>query len=91
MSSTYLFHELPDDARKKAISEMARVVKPGGLVIFNDGSQLGDRPAGDAVQGNFQAFNEPNWGTHIALDYGMSRAGHQEKYVAKDIKHIGHS
>ena len=51
---------------------MARVVKPGGLVIFNDGTQLGDRPISDASQGNFQAFNEPNWGTHIALDYGMN-------------------
>ena len=49
---------------------MARVVRPGGLVIFNDGTQLGDRPINDAGQGNFQAFNEPNWGTHIALDYG---------------------
>ena len=53
---------------------MARVVKPGGLVIFNDGTQLGDRPINDAGQGNFQAFNEPNWGTHIALDYGKQSA-----------------
>jgi ubiquinone/menaquinone biosynthesis C-methylase UbiE len=70
VSTIYLFHELPDDARKAAVAEMARVLKPGGLLVFNDGTQLGDRPINDATQGNFQAFNEPNWGTHIALDYG---------------------
>jgi SAM-dependent methyltransferase len=70
VSSIYLFHELPGQARLDAVSEMARVLKPGGLLVFNDGTQLGDRPVNDATQGNFQAFNEPNWGTHIALDYG---------------------
>lgn len=70
VSSTYLFHELPHESREKAIVEMARVVRPGGVVIFNDGLQMGDRPIGDAVRGSFQAFNEPNWGTHITLDYG---------------------
>jgi len=70
VSTIYLFHELPGQARKDAVAEMVRVLKPGGLLVFNDGNQLGDRPINDATQGNFQAFNEPNWGTHIALDYG---------------------
>lgn len=68
--SVYLFHELPESSRRKVISEMARVLKPGGMAILTDGSQLGDRPILDDSIGNFQAFNEPNWGTHISSNYG---------------------
>jgi len=33
----YLFHELPENVRRKAAAEMARVCKPGGLVVrFTD-------------------------------------------------------
>ena len=54
----YLFHELPADVRRKAVQEMARVVKPGGLVVLTDSSQLGDREVYDATLGNFGDFNE---------------------------------
>ena len=54
------------------MSEFARVLKPGGLVVLTDGLQMGDRPKNDATTGSFQAFNEPNWGTHITTDYGES-------------------
>lgn len=66
----YLFHELPEDARQKSVSEIFRVLKPGGMAILTDGTQLGDRPVNDPRQGNFEAFNEPNWGTHVATNYG---------------------
>lgn len=33
MTCIYLFHELPEDVRRKAAAEMARVCKPGGLVV----------------------------------------------------------
>ena len=55
----YLFHELPREARAKAASEMARVVKPGGRVVFTDSCQKGDRPVYDAILGNFERMNEP--------------------------------
>jgi ubiquinone/menaquinone biosynthesis C-methylase UbiE len=29
----YLFHELPAAVRRKAAAEMARVCKPGGMVV----------------------------------------------------------
>lgn len=45
----YLFHELPPEVRAKVAKEMARVVKPGGMVVLTDSAQLGDRPAWDAV------------------------------------------
>jgi len=51
----YLFHELPAEAQRAAAAEMARVVKPGGIVVLTDSVQSGDR---DAYQnlGNFGDF-----------------------------------
>ena len=72
--STYLFHEIPEDSRVRAAAEMERACKPGGMVIFTDGIQYGDRPSNDSTASNFQAFNEPNWGTHVRTDYGESKA-----------------
>lgn len=68
--SVYLFHELPADVRAKAAAEMARVVKPGGLVVLTDSCQLGDRKAFDPTLGNFQNFNEPHYGDYIQADLG---------------------
>ena len=45
----YLFHELPPSVRREAAAEMARVVRPGGMVVLTDSAQFGDRPPWDAV------------------------------------------
>ncbi|KAK9815790.1 hypothetical protein WJX72_009506 [[Myrmecia] bisecta] len=66
----YLFHELPPDVRRKVVKEMARVVKPGGLVVLTDAYQLGDRPANDAFIGAFGDFNEPYFRDYVATDLG---------------------
>ena len=47
----YLFHELPADVQRAAAAEMARVVKPGGIVILTDSVQRGDRDSFDATLG----------------------------------------
>ncbi len=55
----YLFHELPETARRNAAFEFARVLKPGGIVVLADSLQLGDRPAKDKARANgtFGDFN----------------------------------
>ena len=53
----YLFHELPETARRNAVFEFARVLKPGGMMILGDSCQLGDRPAQDKTMGTFGDFN----------------------------------
>ena len=55
----YLFHELPEAVRRRAVSEFARVLRPGGLLVLTDSVQLGDRPAWDNTIGLFSNFNEP--------------------------------
>ena len=66
----YLFHELPEDIRKKAVQEMARVVKPGGMVVLTDSVQLGDRPCYDATLGGFKQFNEPYYENYLQTNLG---------------------
>jgi len=49
---------------------MARVLKPGGMVIFTDSVQRGDRPSMDDTLGNFGDFNEPFYRAYIERDLG---------------------
>jgi len=40
----YMFHELPPAVRTVVLLEAARVLKPGGLLVFGDSIQLADDP-----------------------------------------------
>jgi ubiquinone/menaquinone biosynthesis C-methylase UbiE len=64
----YLFHELPREIRKRAAAEMARVVAPGGTVVFTDSIQKGDRPILDENLGNFERMNEPHYKDYVSDD-----------------------
>ena len=65
----YLFHELPRKIREQAAAEMARVLRPGGRVIFVDSIQRGDRPDFDGILAYFpQAYYEPYYADYIAQD-----------------------
>jgi len=64
----YLFHELPAKVRAAAAREMARVLKPGGILVFMDSLQYGDNPTMDGLLDLFpQAFHEPYY-AHYARD-----------------------
>jgi ubiquinone/menaquinone biosynthesis C-methylase UbiE len=66
VTCVYLFHELPEHARRKAAAEMVRVVKPGGMIALTDSFQLGDRPSLDEQIGNFSNMNEPHYRNFIS-------------------------
>ncbi len=42
VTCVYLFHELPNEVRRRVTSEIARILKPGGLFVFVDSLQWGD-------------------------------------------------
>ena len=44
VTCTYLFHELPRDARRNVLREVIRVLRPGGLFVINDASQPNTSP-----------------------------------------------
>ena len=65
----FLFHELPPEIRRRVAGEFARVLKPGGLLVFIDSLQLGDRPAWDGLLESFpKRFHEPYYRHYIQDD-----------------------
>jgi ubiquinone/menaquinone biosynthesis C-methylase UbiE len=67
VTSIYLFHELPFAARVRVAAEMARVCKPGGVVVFSDSIQRGDRPLLEKMgpMDAFSELNEPYWSSYL--------------------------
>ena len=69
LSTVYLFHELPPKIRRQAVAEFARVLKPGGQVIFADSLQAGDLPENDGLLELFPAlFHEPYYAGYLTDD-----------------------
>ncbi|MBV9814617.1 MAG: class I SAM-dependent methyltransferase, partial [Alphaproteobacteria bacterium] len=62
----YLFHELPPRIRRAVVAEIARVLRPGGTLIFVDSLQSGDDPDYDATLELFPiAFHEPYYKSYL--------------------------
>jgi ubiquinone/menaquinone biosynthesis C-methylase UbiE len=68
VTCVFLFHELPPDVRRRVTGEIARVLKPGGTLVFVDSLQMGDRPGWDGLLEAFPVrFHEPYF-RHYAID-----------------------
>jgi SAM-dependent methyltransferase len=69
LTSIYLFHEVPPKVRRIIAKEWARVLKPGGRLIFMDSLQLGDTEGYDGMLQSFPVnFHEPYYGSYIKED-----------------------
>ncbi|HSA79554.1 MAG TPA: class I SAM-dependent methyltransferase [Geminicoccaceae bacterium] len=69
VTCVYLFHELPRAVRRRAAAEMARVLRPGGRLVFVDSFQLGDEPAFDGLLELFPlAYHEPYFADFVRDD-----------------------
>ena len=69
VTSIYLFHELPPKIRAAAASEIARVLKPGGLFVFADSIQYGDAPEFDGLLDVFpDLLHEPYYTSYAKTD-----------------------
>jgi ubiquinone/menaquinone biosynthesis C-methylase UbiE len=67
-TSIFLYHELPPDVRRQVTAEVARVLKPGGLFVFIDSLQMGDKPGWDGLLEAFpHRFHEPYY-RHYSTD-----------------------
>lgn len=67
-TTIFLYHELPGEVRRRVTAEIARVLKPGGLFVFIDSLQMGDRSGWDGLLEAFPLrFHEPYF-AHYATD-----------------------
>ncbi len=77
-TAIYLFHELPPKVRRAVAGEIARVLKPGGLLAFADAVQPNDEPRLARLLEVFPAtFHEPFFASYAEEDLPalFSRAG----------------
>jgi SAM-dependent methyltransferase len=59
---------LPPEVRRGVTAEIARVLKPGGRLIFLDSLQIGDKPGWDGLLEAFPVrFHEPYY-RHYSID-----------------------
>jgi len=85
----YLFHEMEATQRAQAAAEMARCLKPGGLLVLNDSLQRGDRPEIDAVMHLFPAnYHEPFYMEYTELDMQALFAGCGLQPVSVELAHV---
>ncbi|MBS0386060.1 MAG: class I SAM-dependent methyltransferase [Proteobacteria bacterium] len=70
ISCVYLFHELPPRIRRDAAREMARLLKPGGVLVLADSIQTGDAPDMDQMLEYFPVgFHEPFFNSYLNEDF----------------------
>ena len=69
VTSVFLFHELPAQARQNVINEAFRVTKPGGTFIICDSIQMSDSPELAIAMENFPVtFHEPYYRHYMTDD-----------------------
>ena len=91
VTCVFLFHELPPVVRGKAIAEMFRVMKPGGVLVICDSIQRRDSPELLTMMDNFPAiFHEPYYQSYInddleqrLYDAGFEQIRTENHFVSK--------
>jgi ubiquinone/menaquinone biosynthesis C-methylase UbiE len=77
VTCVFLYHELPHEVRRTVTPEIARLLKPGGLFVFIDSLQWGDRPEFDGLLEGFPVrFHEPYYEEYLGDDVSALFAAH---------------
>jgi len=90
-TTIFLYHELPPKVRRIVAGEFARVLKPGGLLVFMDSLQLGDVEDYDGLLEMFPSgFHEPYYEsytredlTELFGDAGFEPVSNETAFVSK--------
>jgi ubiquinone/menaquinone biosynthesis C-methylase UbiE len=81
VTCVFLFHELPETVRQKAIEEYFRVLKPGGTLVICDSIQMSDSPEFEVMMHAFyETFHEPYYRSYMEDDLvaKLQKAGFAE-------------
>ena len=69
VTSVYLFHELPRNARRNVVREMLRVLRPGGLLVIEDSAQMAEgSEIASALREFPREFHEPFYADYLDDD-----------------------
>jgi ubiquinone/menaquinone biosynthesis C-methylase UbiE len=69
VTSIFLYHELPEDVRRRVTAETLRVLKPGGIYVLIDSLQWADREGYDGLLEAFPVrFHEPYYENYLGDD-----------------------
>ncbi|HUH03315.1 MAG TPA: methyltransferase domain-containing protein [Kofleriaceae bacterium] len=69
VTSVYLFHELPRNARRRVLADAYRVLRPGGLLVLQDSAQPFDSGELEDALHNFpRDFHEPFYDDYLRDD-----------------------
>ena len=93
VTCVYLFHELPPRVRPQVAAELARVLKPGGVLAFADAVQASDAPSLARMLAAFPAyFHEPYFDSYQGEDLpalfgaaGLQPAGEDGAFLTKAL------
>jgi len=93
VTSVYLFHELPRNARRNVVREMLRVLRPGGLLVIEDSAQMAEgSEIASALREFPREFHEPFYADYLDDDLaalldevGFSVASVEPHLVAKVV------
>lgn len=93
VSCVYLFHELPPRVRPVVAASLARVLRPGGVLVFVDSVQPSDTPDLARLLEAFPVyFHEPYYGSYaqtdlVALfaDAGLRVVGEDRAFLTKAL------
>jgi ubiquinone/menaquinone biosynthesis C-methylase UbiE len=93
VTCVYLFHELPPRVRPVVAASLARVVKPGGVLVLVDSVQPSDTPDLARLLEAFPVyFHEPYYGSYAETDLpalfaeaGLRRVGEDRAFLTKAL------
>lgn len=78
ITSVFLFHELPPNARQQVIEECYRLLQPGGTLVICDSMQVSDSPEFKTMMDNFPInFHEPYFKSYTIdnIEERLAKAG----------------
>jgi ubiquinone/menaquinone biosynthesis C-methylase UbiE len=73
VTSVFLFHELPGDARRNVMREAFRVLRPGGIFVILDSAQLSESKELEFFLEGFPTlYHEPYFKGYVRDDLGAA-------------------